>query len=294
MGAAKRAHNPGGMTAAQKAEMLDEESEEEDFSERPLMLKDIRARAEQAVQRKRRREKKHPLQDDALRNGFSASMTTRSHDPSGAGDKSMSAIESTHASHVRYGSGGRRTDDQDGLKGSQDDDEDGLGGDSDGSDVAVLALETDAAGLLDDESSADGKRQSMVEMGKSARSRRLSQLVGQPGQKGLLSSDVNEEELDIAFLQRYKMSKDELQIMANRMGIHLSNLCFLKAEFDLYDEDFSGYIDARELRGLLRKLGEELSDDELDAAFKDLDQDGSGEIEFFEFVEWFTSPDSTT
>merc|ERR1719282_1692851 len=102
-----------------------------------------------------------------------------------------------------------------------------------------------------------------------------------------LPEGVNEEELEISFLKRYKMSKEELQNMADRMGIHLSNLCFLKQEFDLYDEDLSGYIDGRELRGLLRKLGEELSDDELDAAFKELDQDGSGEIEFFEFVEWF-------
>ena len=32
-------------------------------------------------------------------------------------------------------------------------------------------------------------------------------------------------------------------------------------------------------------------EEELDQAFRELDQDGSGEIEFFEFVEWFTSED---
>ena len=51
----------------------------------------------------------------------------------------------------------------------------------------------------------------------------------------------------------------------------------------------SGCIDRAELKGLLEKLGEELTEEELDAAFKELDADGSGEIEFFEFVEWFTS-----
>jgi len=100
-----------------------------------------------------------------------------------------------------------------------------------------------------------------------------------------------DEEINEIFLKRYKMSKEELQGMANKMGIQLNNLCYLKQEFDAYDEDRSGYIDVKELKGLLEKLGEELSDDELDQAFRELDSDGSGEIEFFEFVEWFTSED---
>ena len=85
------------------------------------------------------------------------------------------------------------------------------------------------------------------------------------------------------------MSKDELLAMADKMGIALNNLCYLKQEFDLYDEDNSGFIDLNELRELLEKLGEDLSEDELQQAFHELDQDSSGEIEFFEFVEWFTS-----
>jgi len=79
--------------------------------------------------------------------------------------------------------------------------------------------------------------------------------------------------------------------MADKMGIQLNNLCYLKQEFDTYDEDRSGYIDVKELKELLEKLGEELSEGELDQAFRELDSDGSGEIEFFEFVEWFTSED---
>ena len=65
--------------------------------------------------------------------------------------------------------------------------------------------------------------------------------------------------------------------------------CYLKQEFDAYDEDRSGYIDREELTGLLEKLGEDLNQEQLDAAFRELDTDESGEIEFFEFVEWFTS-----
>merc|ERR1719277_1991616 len=100
-----------------------------------------------------------------------------------------------------------------------------------------------------------------------------------------------DEEINEIFLKRYKMSKEELQGMADKMRIQLNNLCYLKQEFDNYDEDRSGYIDVKELKGLLQKLGEELRDDELDQAFRELDSDGSGEIEFFEFVEWFTSED---
>jgi Ca2+-binding EF-hand superfamily protein len=98
-----------------------------------------------------------------------------------------------------------------------------------------------------------------------------------------------DDEVNEIFLKRYKMTKEELQAMADRMGIQLNNLCYLKQEFDAYDQDRSGCIDRGELKGLLEKLGEELTDEELDAAFKELDADGSGEIEFFEFVEWFTS-----
>merc|ERR1712228_1017404 len=100
-----------------------------------------------------------------------------------------------------------------------------------------------------------------------------------------------DEEVNEIFLKRYKMSREELQGMADKMGIQLNNLCYLKQEFDAYDEDRSGYIDVKELKGLLEKLGEELSEEELDQAFRELDSDGSGEIEFFEFVEWFTYED---
>ncbi|CAD7925551.1 unnamed protein product [Amoebophrya sp. A120] len=103
------------------------------------------------------------------------------------------------------------------------------------------------------------------------------------------SANPTDEQINEIFLKRYKMSKAELVAMAEKMGIALSNLCYLKQEFDMYDEDSSGFIDLDELRELLQKLGEDLSEEELHQAFKELDQDCSGEIEFFEFVEWFTT-----
>lgn len=103
--------------------------------------------------------------------------------------------------------------------------------------------------------------------------------------------EPDDQELEKIFLKRYKMSRTDLKDMADRMGILLSNLCYLKQEFDAYDADQSGFIDASELQELLKKLGEDLSETELQQAFRDLDADHSGEIEFFEFVQWFTSDD---
>ena len=45
-----------------------------------------------------------------------------------------------------------------------------------------------------------------------------------------LDDDVGptDEEINEIFLKRYKMSKEELQSMADKMGIQLNNLCYLK------------------------------------------------------------------
>merc|ERR1712146_555831 len=99
-----------------------------------------------------------------------------------------------------------------------------------------------------------------------------------------LEPDGKEEDLEEIFLARYNMSKEELQAMAEKMGVGLANLCFLKQEFDAFDQDKSGFIDCKELKELLSKLGENLSDEELAVAFRELDSDNSGEVEFFEFA----------
>lgn len=54
-------------------------------------------------------------------------------------------------------------------------------------------------------------------------------------------------------------------------------------------EDGSGYIDAAELRDLCDDLGIHLSKSELNEALDMLDKDGSGAIEFEEFVDWWRS-----
>lgn len=97
------------------------------------------------------------------------------------------------------------------------------------------------------------------------------------------------------------MSWEELQHIVDRLGIHVSHFCNLKREFDAFDDDQSGYIDIVALRPLLQQLGEEATEEKVEEALQDLDAENSGEVEFFEFVEWLvvkkassspTSPDN--
>ena len=57
----------------------------------------------------------------------------------------------------------------------------------------------------------------------------------------------------------------------------------LKA-FKLFDEDNSGNISLRNLRRVARELGENLSDEELQAMIDEFDKDGDGAINESEFL----------
>ncbi|GMI26760.1 hypothetical protein TeGR_g8569 [Tetraparma gracilis] len=54
--------------------------------------------------------------------------------------------------------------------------------------------------------------------------------------------------------------------------------------FDLFDSDGGGSIDASELGSVMRTLGKHPSEEELVKLVKQIDEDGSGEIEFDEFL----------
>lgn len=64
----------------------------------------------------------------------------------------------------------------------------------------------------------------------------------------------------------------------------------LKAAFDKYDTDKSGFLDTNELFALAGELGVLLDSDELEAAFKQLDTSGDGKIQFGEFKAWMANP----
>merc|ERR1711906_5928 len=58
--------------------------------------------------------------------------------------------------------------------------------------------------------------------------------------------------------------------------------------FGLFDADNSGAIDCRELKGAMRALGFEVSNDELKKMVSDIDTDGNGSVEFKEFMGMMT------
>eukprot|EP00586_Coscinodiscus_wailesii_P014627 CAMPEP_0172494508 /NCGR_PEP_ID=MMETSP1066-20121228/50001_1 /TAXON_ID=671091 /ORGANISM="Coscinodiscus wailesii, Strain CCMP2513" /LENGTH=146 /DNA_ID=CAMNT_0013265535 /DNA_START=110 /DNA_END=550 /DNA_ORIENTATION=+ len=63
----------------------------------------------------------------------------------------------------------------------------------------------------------------------------------------------------------------------------------LREAFDVFDTDKNGSISRSELKGLMVKLGQNLSDAELDAMMTMVDSDGDGEISFEEFKEMMES-----
>jgi Ca2+-binding EF-hand superfamily protein len=59
----------------------------------------------------------------------------------------------------------------------------------------------------------------------------------------------------------------------------------LRDAFRVFDTDNSGSIDKKELKRLMKKLGQALSEAELDAMMDEVDTNGDGQISFEEFKE---------
>jgi len=242
------------------------------------MYKDIRARAEQSAHRRKKRGKDNKR--DLLGGSptvANKTMAMRPREPS-----QSSSLEETV---TRQAQSARQLDQS--LLSEKEE-----VGDDEKSDAGTVSpdvastIATPSAPLEESGRRSAGKGDDCGDVAASPTEGRLAR-----GKLSGSTADVTDEDIDKLFLRRYKMSRDELQVMADNLHIHPSNLCFLKQEFDAFDTDQTGYIETRQLKGLLRKLGEDLPDSALDQAFKQLDGDGSGEIEFFEFAEWFTSSD---
>lgn len=65
----------------------------------------------------------------------------------------------------------------------------------------------------------------------------------------------------------------------------------LKEAFRLYDKEGNGYITTDVLREILRELDETVSKDDLDQMIEEIDSDGSGTVDFDEFMEVMTGGD---
>mmetsp|Transcript_19732 Transcript_19732/g.42496 ORF Transcript_19732/g.42496 Transcript_19732/m.42496 type:complete len:144 (-) Transcript_19732:31-462(-) len=96
------------------------------------------------------------------------------------------------------------------------------------------------------------------------------------------------------------MSEVELKEMSGELGAEVSfkafcdniakklegpsNAADVKAAFAVFDKDKSGNVSAAQLKKILTELGEQLSSDEVDAMLKTADVDGSGNINYENFM----------
>jgi len=74
-----------------------------------------------------------------------------------------------------------------------------------------------------------------------------------------------------------------LQMMASKLAGE-DDEDELAQAFKVFDKDGSGTISADELRTVMKSLGENLSNSEIDAMISEADVDGDGQISFPEFV----------
>ncbi|RVD84729.1 uncharacterized protein DFL_006455 [Arthrobotrys flagrans] len=74
-----------------------------------------------------------------------------------------------------------------------------------------------------------------------------------------------------------------LTLMAPRDQQHRDMDRELRDAFNVFDKDKTGTIDATELRGVMKALGENLTDEQIEEMIKEADKDGNGTIDFEEF-----------
>ena len=75
---------------------------------------------------------------------------------------------------------------------------------------------------------------------------------------------------------------------SKKPGLSEEQIEEIREAFNLFDTDHSGSIDYRELKAAMRALGFEVKKEELKKMITDIDADGSGQIEFPEFLEMMT------
>merc|ERR1712131_300215 len=79
--------------------------------------------------------------------------------------------------------------------------------------------------------------------------------------------------------------------------LEFGEFCQLAAKFlveeddealKIYDKDQQGYITTDTLKEILREIDNKLSEEDLDGIIEEVDEDGSGTLDFDEFMEMMT------
>jgi len=117
------------------------------------------------------------------------------------------------------------------------------------------------------------------------------QMVGDRRVSGLSESgaadEVNRLIAEIERLKRKALSRG-VNLTSHHEDVPAEDVTRLRAVFALADTTGAGYINVNELQALHQHLGEPLTDDEAQDAFRRIDVNQSGDISFDDFLAWFT------
>jgi Ca2+-binding EF-hand superfamily protein len=115
----------------------------------------------------------------------------------------------------------------------------------------------------------------------------ILRLMGQPFNKKILEEMIEEVDED----KSGRLEFEEFIILAAKFIIEEDDEAMqkeLREAFRLYDKEGNGYIPTTCLREILKELDDQLSDAELDIMIEEIDSDGSGTVDFDEFMEMMT------
>ncbi|XP_052249546.1 neo-calmodulin-like isoform X4 [Dreissena polymorpha] len=86
----------------------------------------------------------------------------------------------------------------------------------------------------------------------------------------------------IEFQEFYSFMQAEMSKVSDESYTNREDI--VRSAFRTFDRDGNGYIDENEFRVAMKKLGETLTDKELDDMMRQADVDGDGKINYEEFV----------
>jgi Ca2+-binding EF-hand superfamily protein len=115
----------------------------------------------------------------------------------------------------------------------------------------------------------------------------ILRLMGQPFNKQILEEMIEEVDED----KSGRLEFEEFIILAAKFIVEEDEEALqkeLKEAFRLYDKEGNGFIPTSCLKEILRELDDQLSDADLDGMINEIDSDGSGTVDFDEFMEMMT------
>ncbi|XP_014469872.1 PREDICTED: troponin C, isoform 3-like [Dinoponera quadriceps] len=115
----------------------------------------------------------------------------------------------------------------------------------------------------------------------------ILRLMGQPFNKKILDELIDEVDAD----KSGQLEFDEFVTLAAKFIVEEDAEALekeLREAFRLYDKEGNGYIPTTCLREILRELDDQLTNEELDMMIEEIDSDGSGTVDFDEFMEMMT------